>query len=168
MDYWAKISIGQKNGIACCEGDSVGLSAHGCMFVHRDPSKAERLITDDANGPIDWTLFGPASDEGRSASFLEEHVNTYSGDAKENNFHTKSTINATMRVFLQGGPWLNSNLNGNREARIQSDNASNNGDPTPDVGSFCTGSRCFSEQDMGKDEGDTLFSYQAQTSHAAR
>ena len=27
-------------------------------------------------------------------------------------------------------------------------------DPTTDVGSLCTGSRCFSEQDIGKDEGD--------------
>jgi hypothetical protein len=42
VDYWAKIGIAKKGGTACCEGDSKGLSAHGSMFVYRNPSSVER------------------------------------------------------------------------------------------------------------------------------
>ena len=120
------------------------------MFVYRNPSRAERAKIDAEYGPRDWSPFGPASDEEFGLMFLEEHVNTYCDDPKQNAYHTKSLLDAVISLFLEGRPWIE----GGREARVQSDSASNYRDPTTDVGCPCTGSRCFSEAGMGKDEGD--------------
>ena len=38
VDYWAKLGILKPGGAACCEGDSVGISAHGSMFVYSNPN----------------------------------------------------------------------------------------------------------------------------------
>ena len=150
VDYWAKIGIGKAGGPAVCEGDSVGLSAHGSMFVYRNPSRIERDEIDAKYGRIDWKLFGPASDEDDGLAYLEEHFNAFCDDAEQNNYHTKSVQEATIELFLEGRPWLC----GSREARIQSDNASNYRDPTCEIDLGCVGTRCFSEAGMGKDEGD--------------
>lgn len=75
MDYWAKIPIRKEGGTACCEGDSVGLSAHGSMFVYRNPSEAERKEIDAEYGPIEWARFGPSPEMG-GLYFLEDHLNT--------------------------------------------------------------------------------------------
>lgn len=150
VDYWAKIGIGKAGGTAVCEGDSVGLSAHGSMFVYRNPSRIERDEIDAKYGRIDWKLFGPASDEDDGLAYLEEHFNAFCDDAEQNNYHTKSVQEATIELFLEGRPWLC----GSREARIQSDNASNYRDPTCEIDLGCVGTRCFSEAGMGKDEGD--------------
>jgi hypothetical protein len=150
-DYWAKISIAKKGGTACCEGDSKGLSAHGSMFVYRNPDTNERRQISLAypGTSIDWSKFGKAPDEG-GLKFLEEHYNVYCNDSKQNNFHTKSTFDATFAAFLQQRPWLATK----RASFVQSDNASNYRDPTTEIDLDCVGARCFSEAGMGKDEGD--------------
>ena len=141
MDYWAKLQS-QKSATATCEGNQIGISAHGMMFVHKNPTKAERDIIDNEVGKIDWELFGPASDQGGKA-MLEEHINMVSDDAKQNVFHTKSgtthlvhthicihthtyipesVTEATINVFLESRPWLHRT---GRKSAMQSDNASN-------------------------------------------
>ena len=150
VDYWAKVSIGKAGGTACCEGDSVGLSAHGAMFVYRNPSIAERAILSLTHIDIDWSLFGRASDEDGGLAYLEEHFNAYCDDAKQNNFHTKSVLDATLGVFLEARPWLRDA----RKGRMQSDNAPNYRDPTTTIDLPFIGTYCFSEAGMGKDEGD--------------
>lgn len=148
VDYWAKVSIGKAGGTACCEGDSVGLSAHGAMFVYRNPSIPERARLSLVHTDIDWSLFGPASDEDGGLKYLEEHFNAYCDDAKQNNFHTKSALDATTDMFLKARPWLRDA----RKGRMQSDNVSNYRDPTTEIDLTCIGTRCFSEAGMGKDD----------------
>jgi hypothetical protein len=149
VDYWAKISIGKAGGTATCEGDSKGLSAHGSMFVYRNPTTAQRAAISLKLGGFDWEPFGLAPDEG-GLSLLEEHINVYCDDAKQNNFHTKSMLDATVANFITARPWLNSG----RKAFVQSDKASNYRDPTTEIDLPAVGTRCFSEAGMGKDEGD--------------
>ena len=153
VDYWAKIGIAKKGGTACCEGDSKGLSAHGSMFVYRNPSSEKRREIsgqyDTSSKSIDWSKFSPPPEEG-GLEFLEEHYDVYSNDAKQNNYHTKSVLDATIASFLEHRPWLAAN----RASFVQSDNASNYRDPTTEIDLMCVGTRCFSEAGMGKDEGD--------------
>lgn len=120
------------------------------MFVYRNPSAAQRREISAKHGAINWTLFGPASDEEDGTAFLEEHFNVFSDDAKQNSYHTKSVIDASLATFLESRPWLR----GAREGRFQSDNACNYRDPTTEIDLLCIGTRCFSVAGMGKDEGD--------------
>ena len=53
------------------------------MFVHRNPTTAERAEIDEKFGPVDWAHFGPASDEEDGLAFLEEHHNALCDDAKQ-------------------------------------------------------------------------------------
>ena len=89
MDYWAKLPS-QKSTTATCEGNQIGISAHGMMFIHKNPTKAERDAIDRKFGKIIWERFGPASDEEGGKATLEEHINMVCDDAKQNVFHTKS------------------------------------------------------------------------------
>ena len=89
MDYWAKLPS-QKSTTATCEGNQIGISAHGMMFIHKNPTKAERDAIDRKFGKIIWERFGPASDEVGGKATLEEHINMVCDDAKQNVFHTKS------------------------------------------------------------------------------
>lgn len=150
VDYWAKINVGKAGGTATCEGDSKGISAHGGMFVYRNPSKVERATISIEFPKIDWKAFGPASDEENGLEFLEEHLHVYADDAKQNRFHTKSVLEASVSNFLRARPWLNEG----RRAFVQSDNASNYRDPTTEIDILVVGTRVFSEAGMGKDEGD--------------
>jgi hypothetical protein len=153
VDYWAKIGIAKKGGTALCEGDSKGLSAHWSMFVYRNPTLEERRGIsqqyDTSSRTIDWSKFSAAPDDG-GLTFLEEHYDVYSNDAKQNNYHTKSVLDATIASFLRERPWLAEN----RQSFVQSDNAANYRDPTTEIDLQCVGTRCFSEAGMGKDEGD--------------
>jgi hypothetical protein len=117
--------------------------------VYRNPTKKQRAEIDIKHGPVDWEPFGAASDEG-GVEFQEEHFNVYCDDAKQNSFHTKSVMDASIAVFVEGRPWLS----GAREARVQSDQASNYRDPTTEIDLTCVGTRLFSTEGMGKDEGD--------------
>ena len=81
-DYWAKLQS-QKSATATCEGNQVGISAHGMMFIFRNLSLAERAAVDAEYGEQDWTQFGPATDEPGGLSFLEEHHPAISDDAKQ-------------------------------------------------------------------------------------
>ena len=148
VDYWAKISVAQKGGTACCEGDSKGLSAHGSMFVYRNPTKEQREEISQVY-QVDWSPFGAASDEAGGLEYFEEHFNVYCDDATQNAYHTHSVLDATIASFLEKRPWLASA----RPSFIQSDNASNYRSPTTEVGVASVGTRCFSEPGMGKDEG---------------
>ena len=112
-------------------------------------SEERKGISRRYNTVIDWAKFGPPPERGGLA-FLEEHYDVYSDDAKQNNYHTKSVLDATIASFLQQRPWLA----GNRSSYMQSDNASNYRDPTTEVDLLSVGTRCFSEAGMGKDEGD--------------
>ena len=150
VDYWAKLTPGKAGGRATCEGDSAGLSAHGTMFVYRNPTLAERGEIDKQYGDVDWSLFGPAADEEGAPSLLEEHFNTYCDDSRQGSFHTKSVLEATISLFLVGRPWLAAK----RKARLQSDNATNYRDPTTEIDLIWIGTRCFSTSGMGKGETD--------------
>ena len=81
-DYWAKLQS-QKSATATCEGNQVGISAHGMMFIFRNLSLMERAAVDAEYGEQDWTQFGPATDEPGGLSFLEEHHPAISDDAKQ-------------------------------------------------------------------------------------
>ena len=148
MDYWAKINA-QKSSTAVCEGNQVGISAHGMMFVYPNPTVAERAEIDRKHGKIDWEKFGPAPEDG-GTKLLEEHFNIFCDDAKQDAFHTKSEIDATFDVFLEGRPWLKVA----HRAVVQSDQAGNYRDPTTDIDMVYIGTRIFSEPGMGKNEGD--------------
>ena len=50
MDYWAKFNS-RKADVACCEGNQIGISTHGMMFVNLNPSLAERTQIDLKHGP---------------------------------------------------------------------------------------------------------------------
>ena len=150
VDYWAKVGISKPGGTACCEGDSIGLSAHGSMFVYRNPTTEERAEISKEHGGVDWSSFPAPPDKG-GLTFLEEHAIAYCDDAKQNQFHTKSVIEATVRAFVVARPWLGKD----RVSFGQSDGASNYRDPTVDVDCGALGSRCFSVAGMGKDEGDS-------------
>ena len=149
MDYWAKFNS-RKADVACCEGNQIGISTHGMMFIYLNPSVAERAEIDREHGPQQWERFGPARDEAGGLRFLEENFNVFCDDAKQGTFHTQSEVEATIRAFLAGRPWLDRS----RCAFVQSDNASNYRDPTTEVMCRSIGVRCFSEAGMGKDEGD--------------
>ena len=73
----------RQSSTATCEGNQIGISAHGIMFVHRNPTTAERAEIDEKFGPVDWAHFGPASDEEDGLAFLEEHHNALCDDAKQ-------------------------------------------------------------------------------------
>ena len=149
IDYWAKIGISKRGGRACCEGDSIGLSAHGSMFVYRNPNTDQRAEISKEYG-VDWSSFPPPPEKG-GLSFLEEHVAAYCDDAKQNQFHTKSVVEATVTAFVAARPWLGKD----RLSHGQSDGASNYRDPTVEVDCGVFGTRCFSVAGMGKDEGDS-------------
>jgi hypothetical protein len=123
------------------------------MFVYRNPTMDQRRSIsrqyDNSSRVIDWSKFGDASDDGGLA-FHEEHYDVYSDDAKQNNYHTKSVLDATIASFLLQRPWLAAN----RASFVQSDNAGNYRDPITEIDLKCVGTRCFSEAGMGKDEGD--------------
>ena len=150
VDYWAKIGIAKAGGTACCEGSTMGLSAHGSMFVYKNPSTTERADISKKYPDVKWADFGPASDEEGGRANLEEHFNAYCDDAKQNSFHTKSVMEATIKEFARGRPWLKIG----RNAFVQSDNAANYRNPTTEIDILMIGTRCFSEAGMGKDEGD--------------
>ena len=150
VDYWANVGIAQAGGTACCEGSTMGLSAHGSMFVYRNPSLAERAEISKESPDVDWKKFGAASDEAGGKTYLEEHFNVYCDDAKQNSFHTKSVMEATIKAFVKRRPWLKTG----RNAFVQSDNAANYRSPTTEIDLLVVGTRCFSEAGMGKDEGD--------------
>jgi hypothetical protein len=82
VDYSAKIGVGKKGGTTTCEGDQIGLSAHGSMFVYRNPASDERAEINKAHGKINWELFSPPPEKG-GLKFLEEYVNYCYGDAKQ-------------------------------------------------------------------------------------
>jgi len=149
-DYWTKIGISKAGGTACCEGDSVGLSAHGGMFVYRNPTTAERAEISREHG-VDWAQYPPPPDAEGGLAFLEEHMVAYCDDAKQDQFHTKSGIEATVACFVKARPWLGKE----RVSHGQSDGASNYRDPTVEVGCGVFGTRCYSVAGMGKDEGDS-------------
>lgn len=149
VDYWAKIGISKPGGVACCEGNSVGLSAHGSMFVYKNPTTKEREQISKEHS-VDWSSFPTPSDQPGGLSFLEEHVSAYCDDAKQDQFHTKSVMSATIEAFINARPWLGKE----RASFVQSDNAVNYRDPTIEVDCGVLGTRCFSVAGMGKDEGD--------------
>ena len=124
------------------------------MFVFRNPSAAERRKISKLYGgskvAIDWATLGPACDEEGGLAYIEEHFNVYSDDSKQNNYHTKSVLDATIAAFINARPWLAAN----RSSFMQSDNAANYRDPTTEIDLKWIGTRCFSEAGMGKDEGD--------------
>lgn len=148
MNYWAKFNS-RKADVACCEGNQIDISTHGMMFIYLNPSVAERVQIDREHGPQQWEHFG-ARDEAGGLRFLEENFNVFCDDAKQGTFHTQSEVEAMIRAFLAGRPWLDRS----RCAFVQSDNASNYRDPTTEVMCRSIGVRCFSEAGMGKDEGD--------------
>jgi hypothetical protein len=86
VDYWAKVGIGKRGGTACCEGDLVGLSVQGGMFVYNFPTKEQWAEIEKNHGSVDRSRFGP---EERGLKFIEEHFNVLCDDAKQNNYHTK-------------------------------------------------------------------------------
>ena len=149
VDYWAKIGISKPGGVACCEGNSVGLSAHGSMFVYKNPTTKEREQISKEHS-VDWSSFPTPSDQPGGLTFLEEHVSAYCDDAKQDQFHTKSVMSATITAFINARPWLGKE----RASFAQSDNAVNYRDPTIEVDCGVLGTRCFSVAGMGKDEGD--------------
>jgi len=63
VDYWAKIRISKPSGVACCEGDSVGLSAHDSMFVYKNPTTEEREQI-SKNHVVDWLSYPKPPDQG--------------------------------------------------------------------------------------------------------
>lgn len=148
VDYWAKIGIVKPGGTACCEGDSVGLSAHGSMFVYRNPTTEDRRKISE-NNEVEWSEFPIPPDKG-GLSLIEEHVSAYCDDAKQDQFHTKSVMEATVKAFVTARPWLGKEHTG----YMQSDNATNYRDPTIEVDCGVLGTRCYSVAGMGKDEGD--------------
>ena len=148
VDYWAKIGISKPGGKACCEGDSVGLSAHGSMFVYRNPNTNQRREISE-NHEVDWSGFPIPPDKG-GLSYLEEHVSAYCDDSKQDQFHTKSVMEATIKAFVTARPWLGKECAGYG----QSDNATNYRDPTIEIDCGSLGTRCYSVAGMGKDEGD--------------
>ena len=149
VDYWAELGIVKPGGAACCEGDSVGISAHGSMFVYKNPTSTEREEISLQHGGIDWSEF-PAPPDGGGPAYCEEHAAAYCDDAKQDQFHTKSVMEATVTSSVKARPWL-----GKRRCSFaQSDNASNYRDPTIEVDCGALGTRCFSVAGMGKDEGD--------------
>ena len=87
VDYWAKLGIVKAGGAACCEGDSVGISAHGSMFVYKNPTKAEREAISLQYEGVGWSEFPKPPDEG-GAAYCEEHAAAYCDDAKQDQFHT--------------------------------------------------------------------------------
>ena len=111
----------KAGGTACCEGDQVGISAHGMLFIYKNPTRAEREAIDKKFGNQPWENFGPAGDEDGAPHFLEEVFDIFADDAKQTTFHTKSNMEATIAVFLAGRPWLAEE----RRAFIKSDGASN-------------------------------------------
>ena len=87
----------------------------------------------------DWSEFPKPPDEGGGA-YCEEHAAAYCDDAKQDQFHTKSVMEATIASFVKARPWLGLS----RCSFAQSDNASNYRDPTIEVDCGPLGTRCFS------------------------
>ena len=83
----------------------MGISAHGILFVYRNPTTEQREEIDQKYGNVMWIKFGPSPDEG-GATFLEEHFKVYCDDSKQTNFHTRSNIDASIEVFLKSRSWL--------------------------------------------------------------
>ena len=95
---------------------------------------------------LDWELFGLTLDEGGS-SLLEEHIDVYCDNAKQNNFHTKSLLDATVANFIKARPWLNSG----RKAHVQSNKAPTYRDPTTEIDLLAVGTRYLSEAGIGRE-----------------
>ena len=150
QDYWAKWQPRKAGGTACCEGDQVGISAHGMLFIYKNPTRAEREAIDKKFGNQPWENFGPAGDEDGAPHFLEEVFDTFADDAKQTTFHTKSNMEATIAVFLAGRPWLAEE----RRAFIKSDGASNYKEPTTELDIPVIGTRLISVEGEGKGRCD--------------
>ena len=148
-DYWAKIPS-QKFYVGTCEGNQIGISVHGMMFIFRNPTVAERLFIDQKYGAQQWDKIGPAADEEGGLSMLEANYNSVGDDAKQDVFATHSQVEAATREFVAAHVWLDAP----RRSMSQSDNASNYRDPTTERFWYLVGTRVFSEAGMGKDEGD--------------
>ena len=101
------------------------------------------------NHEVDWSGFPIPPDKG-GLSYLEEHVSAYCDDSKQDQFHTKSVMEATIKAFVTARPWLGKECAGYG----QSDNATNYRDPTIEIDCGSLGTRCYSVAGMGKDEGD--------------
>ena len=69
------------------------------MFVNLNPSVVERAAIIKEFPNFDWGLFGAASDEEGGLSYLEEHLNIFCDDAKQNRFHTKSVLEVNIAEF---------------------------------------------------------------------
>mmetsp|Transcript_36418 Transcript_36418/g.72193 ORF Transcript_36418/g.72193 Transcript_36418/m.72193 type:complete len:623 (+) Transcript_36418:152-2020(+) len=123
--------------------------AHGSMFVYKNPTTEEREEI-SKNHDVDWSSYPKPPDQPGGLSFLEEHVSAYCDDAKQDQFHTKSVMEVTIKAFVTARPWLGTG----RASFAQSDNAVNYRDPTIEVDCGVLGTRCFSVAGMGKDEGD--------------
>ena len=105
VDYWTNPGIVKPGGAACCEGESAGISAHGSMSVYKNPTKAEREATSLQHEGVDWPEYLKPPDEG-GGTFCEEHAAAYCDDAKQDQFHTKSVMEATIASFARARPWL--------------------------------------------------------------
>ena len=116
------------------------------MFVYPNPKTVERKEISKSHD-VNWAAYSLPPDKG-GLSFLEEHVSGYCDDAKQDQFHTKSVIEATVKAFVTARPWLGKE----RAPFKQSDNATNYRDPTIEVDCDVLGARCFSVAGMGKDE----------------
>lgn len=133
VDYWAKLKC-RKHKEATCEGTQAGISCHGGMFIFRNPSSPERAtLKKDHPEFFDehadyWTSF-PDPPDREGPVFVVEHYDVLSNDSKQNNFHTRAVMHATLDEFHRLHPWISQN----RSGFIQSDQAVNYRDPTTEI-----------------------------------
>ena len=180
------------------EGNQIGISSHGMMFVTPNPTQAQReqvcehkhaythenthtcthppththTQIDAEYGALNWSLFGPASDEANGLKFLESHEVVLCDDAKQVGtrglvsttsndpdkptaisqtvFHTKSVFGGTIDKYLAARPWIKRT---GRVSGLQSDNAPNYRDYHI-LDLRMVGDHCFNEGGEGKNEGD--------------
>jgi len=100
VNYWVKLGIVKSGGAACCEGDFVGISAHGLIFMYKNLTKAELEAISLQNEGVDWSEFPKPPDEGRGA-YCEGHAAAYCNDAKQDQFHIKSVMKAAVASFVK-------------------------------------------------------------------
>lgn len=133
VDYWAKLKC-RKHKEATCEGTQAGISCHGGMFIIRNPTLSERgELTEEFPEFFDaheeyWESFPPPPDHDGPA-FVIEHYDVLSNDSKQNNFHTRAVMQATLDEFHRLHPWITTD----RSGFIQSDQAVNYRDPTTEI-----------------------------------
>lgn len=128
----------------------IRISTHGCMFIFRNPNKAQRAEISKDYPEVNWDEFGPAPEDGGN-EFLEVFINMFCDNAKQTSFHTASGLDIAFKMFLSGRPWLNDN----RVAFLQSDGANNYHDPTTELDISLIGSRAYSEPGHGKADIDS-------------